>query len=262
MADSGFGKTNETGLQGKHDVSDERMVRMEIGRQSRLEEVLRKVRKLRPLILEYAEQGNRERRLPDVLADAFLKEDLYRVLVPIELGGGGLDPMAMILLVEEISSYDASVGWNFGIMASGSVMLGGLPAERLEGIFSDPDCSLAGSANPPGKACRVEGGYRITGRWGFGSAINNARWVLALAIVYDGERPVMLDDGKPETLFFLLEKSDVAIQDTWFTGGMCGTGSADWEVSDAFVAQSASFAPFSGKSEIDRSWRSLRISEG
>ena len=48
---------------------------------------------------------------------------------------------------------------------------------------------MAGTFQPRGKAERVEGGYRVTGQWPFGSNCANADWLLGTAVVAGTEPP-------------------------------------------------------------------------
>jgi len=80
----------------------------------------------------------------------------------------------------------------------------------------------------------VDGGYRVTGRWPFGSGCQNAAWLLETANVYDGDQP-RLRDGVPVQILFVIPAAEAEIVDTWHTMGMCATGSHDIAIHDRFV---------------------------
>ena len=88
--------------------------------------------------------------------------------------------------------------------------------------------------NGTGKAERVDGGWRVTGRKIFGSGVPMGDYLMTGA-VYDDP------DAGPTVLHFPLSlKADgVHILDTWHVMGMRGTGSHDTAIEDVFVPEAA-----------------------
>ena len=211
---------------------------MPVNREKNLALAWERVRALKPLVLRHRLEGDVLRRLPDAIAEAFLEYDMYRFQVPEALGGLGLDPLESFDLVAELASYDGSTGWNFAICGGSASAIGTLPAEKLRQIFSTPDCGIAGSIFPPGRAVPVQGGYKFTGRWAWASGVHNAKWVNGLAMVYDGETPRLSEDGQPCFVKAQFPHAAVTIHDTWRTGGMKGTGSTEYSLDDYFVPES------------------------
>src|SRR5260370_24978935 len=123
-----------------------------------------RARELRPIIEAHRGEGDILRRLPDPIAKAFLEANVYRLLVPEEFGGEGVDPITYYDLAEEVSCYDGSVGWNYAIGATGGVVLGGLSIKPLRAILASADYGVAGGGAPTGRAGAVDGGYRLAGR--------------------------------------------------------------------------------------------------
>lgn len=216
----------------------------------RTREAWERVARLKPLILAHRDEAAELRRLPEPVAEAFMAEDVYRLLVPRDLGGLELDVATIFELGVAVSAVDASAGWNFGIGCGGAALLGVLPLDRITAIYSTPDCCMAGSGNPGGKAVAVEGGYRVTGRWAWASAIYQSRWVAGSAQIYDGTTPRLTPNGQPMIRYVVLPKDQATIHDCWFTGGMRGTGSTEWEVNGLFVpASDVCGQPYAGDSE-------------
>ena len=81
----------------------------------KIERIWERTRALRPIIEAHRAEGDGLHRLPDAIARAFAEANVYRLLLPKEFGGEELDPITYYDVVEEISSYDGSVGWNFSI---------------------------------------------------------------------------------------------------------------------------------------------------
>jgi indole-3-acetate monooxygenase len=211
-------------------------------------DVLQRIRTLRPLIDSSRTEAERLRRLPDPIASAFLQHDLYRVLVPTDLGGAGLDPLQYFDLCEELASYDGSVGWNFALASTTAPLVGMLPMPKLRALFSDPDCAIAGTVSPAGKAMRTQDGWLLAGHWNWMSGVHQAKWVILGAWVYEGGAQVMKADGTPEFRQFLAPKDAARIVDVWEVGGMRGTGSTDY-VCDGELAEADMWVrAFSGES--------------
>lgn len=214
-----------------------------------VDEALRRIRALQPLIEANRGEAERLGRLPDAVSAAFIEQDLYRILIPRDIGGWGLDPLALFDLCVELGSYDGSVAWNFAAAASAAPLMGELPLDWLKAFFSNPDCVAAGSLVPTGKAERMEDGdWRLSGRWSWMSGIYSAKWVMLSAVIHEDGRPMMGANGMPEMRVFVLPKDADCVLDIWQVGGMRGTGSADYACDGAIVEDRMSGRPFSGQS--------------
>lgn len=191
---------------------------------------------LKPVVQKHRLEGDALRHLPAPIAQAFLELDMYRFQVPVALGGLGLDPFECFDLFAEVASYDGSVGWNFAICGGSVSAIATLPAEKLQKIFSTPDCGIAGSIFPPGKAVPAAGGYLFTGRWAWASGVYHAKWVNGLAIIYDDGEMRLDANGAPCFVKAQFPREAVTIHDAWHVGGMKGTGSTEYSLENYFVA--------------------------
>ena len=112
-----------------------------------------------------------------------------------------------------------------------------IPRDAAEVIFSTPETMITGVFAPTGEARKVEGGFRVSGRWQWGSGSQNADWVLGgCRLTEDGE-PVLDGNGRPRTHMALMPGKDIEFLDTWHVAGLCGTGSLDYQVEDLFVPE-------------------------
>ena len=215
----------------------------------KIERIWERTRALRPIIEAHRAEGDGLHRLPDAIARAFAEANVYRLLLPTEFGGEELDPITYYDVVEEISSYDGSVGWNFSIGSSTLIILGDLSPVRLHAIFASPDSCIAASASAPGRAVEVDGGYRVTGRFAWASGIHQAKWVGVTCFVYHGDKIRKSETGAPIALGLLMPKQDCTVLDTWNVIGMRGTGSTEFEVNGAFVPKDLAIRFFGAKSQ-------------
>ena len=92
-----------------------------------------------------------------------------------------------------------------------------------------PDVAVAASIAPVGRVTRANGGYRISGKFGFASGLNHSSWVIVAGIAEIG--------GRPEHTFFLVGPGDFTIADTWDTAAMCATGSNTAVCDGVFVPE-------------------------
>jgi alkylation response protein AidB-like acyl-CoA dehydrogenase len=150
----------------------------------------------------------------------------------------------MARVVEELSRQDGAVGWNMMIAGNTSILWSLLSQETAASIIKgDPNTVLAGTILAGHGAARpVEGGYRVTGHWPFASGCRQADWMVASCNLLDEDaHPRLGPDGQPAVYAFVVPVSDCEILDTWYTTGLRGTGSNDFEINDVFVPEERFF---------------------
>ncbi|MBL8351904.1 MAG: acyl-CoA dehydrogenase family protein [Burkholderiaceae bacterium] len=192
-----------------------------------------------------------QRHLPQEIADALAGAGLYRMLTPQVHGGHEVHPATFYAVVEQLARADAAAAWCCFISCTASVLAAYLPEAEAAAIFGRPDLKTAGVFAPRGRAVAAEqegvAGLRVTGRWAWGSGARNADIVTAgCLLIGDDGKPALLADGSPRVLSVVLERSQVRLLDNWNSLGLCGTGSGEFEVSDAFVPLARSASLFDG----------------
>src|ERR1700733_1930936 len=142
-----------------------------------------------PVLRERAARGEELRRLPDETIADLHKTGLFRVLQPKRVGGSELPFRSLVELVAVISRGDASTGWVLANLAAHHWLFGMWPKQAQDEVWGASPDSLIGSALifPRGRASKVEGGYRLTGRWPFSSGVDPAAWNLIGGIAQDGD---------------------------------------------------------------------------
>jgi len=199
--------------------------------------LLQAARELAPKIDEARPDIERDRQIPAELVDAMAAAGLFSLWVPKALGGPELDLGDYVRVVEELARADGSVAWCATVASCYSRIAGYLQPDVAREIWGGGRAILAGTINPTGKAFAVDGGYRVTGRWGYGSGIVHSTWTLGNCIVHDRDGPRQGPSRAPEMRLAIFPKSAVEILDTWHVSGLRGTGSHDYRVADLFVRE-------------------------
>jgi alkylation response protein AidB-like acyl-CoA dehydrogenase len=200
---------------------------MVAGAPDRVSGILEAIQRLAPRIAEERGDFDRSRRLPDAVFGALAEAGLFRLWLPSAMDGPELSPVEFMQVVEAASAIDGSVGW---IVANGGGMsrvAGYLPVSVAREWFADPCAFIVSATGAVGMAEPVVGGYRVTGRWPFGSGASHATRFMGLAAVRD-------DSDKPPICCYFA-REHVTIHDTWHVSGLRGTGSSDFDVKDVFV---------------------------
>ncbi len=201
--------------------------------------VVRAAAALKPVLRQYHEEIEREQRMPPALVEQLREAGFYRLLIPRAYGGLESDPLTFLRVGELLAEGCGSVGWNIANNSIGQLVVLGLPQEGTDEIYGKGPVNLAGTAvQGGGKAVRVDGGYRVSGRWQFGSGSNEAAWMLASFQIIENGEPVARSDGTGSYWRAVFKRSEVEIvPGTWDVSGLRGTGSFDWTVNDVFLPE-------------------------
>jgi alkylation response protein AidB-like acyl-CoA dehydrogenase len=207
-------------------------------------EVLEATRKLAPDVEARTGETASLRRLPSDLVTRLKAAGVFRMPMPRAWGGPEMTPRAQNEVVEILSAADPAVGW-CAMIGSDSGFFGAFLEDSVaRSLFSDLDHVTAGMLQPAGRAQRVDGGYRVNGRWGFGSGCTHADVMVGGCVVFDGDAPVMSERGMPEWRVAVAPASSWQVLDTWYTTGLAGSGSHDYTATDLFVPHEHTFSLF------------------
>ena len=201
------------------------------------EALLARARQLEPIIRQYADSTERERRVARPVLDGMREAGLFRMFTPRSLGGLEVDPISVARVTEEIAGFDSAAAWTLQAGNVASWWSARLPEEGIAELFADgPDQLVAASFSPPHRAEPLPGGYRFTGRGPLASTIQDSPWLLMTGIVFDGEQPRMTPFG-PMVVGLIMRTTEVQIIDTWESLGMRGTDSNDVAAEAVFVPE-------------------------
>ena len=170
------------------------------------------------LIARLGPQGRTDRQVAREAIEALKESGFMRALVPKRWGGLEVTPQDFFRANIAIAEQDMSTSWVAGVVAVHAFQLAIMDHQALDDVYSDdPNTLISSSYNPVG--ARVEtcdGGFKLSGRWGWSSGSEHCSWVLLGGIV-PGE----------DYRTFLVPRADYEIEDTWFAYGLQATGSND-----------------------------------
>lgn len=192
-----------------------------------------------------------QRHLPQDIADALADAGLYRLLTPRQFGGHEAHPATFYAVVEQIARADAAAAWCCFISCTASLLSAYLPEAEAAAVFGRHDLKAAGVFAPRGRAVPAQrdgvAGLRVSGRWAWGSGARNADIVTAgCLLIGDDDKPELGTDGAPRVISVVLDRAQVRLLDNWDSMGLCGTGSGEFEATDAFVPLARSASLFDG----------------
>lgn len=206
--------------------------------------ILDAARALVPDVRAQADEIARQRRLPADLVAQLRAAGIFRMPMPRAWGGPEMTPRAQTEVVEILSAADPSVGW-CAMIGSDSGFYGAFLDDAVaRKLYPDLDAVTAGMLQPGGQARRVPGGYRVSGRWGFGSGCTHADVMIGGCLILENDKPVMAESGMPEWRVMMAPAPEWQIHDTWYTTGLAGSGSNDYSAADLFVPAEHSFSLF------------------
>jgi alkylation response protein AidB-like acyl-CoA dehydrogenase len=199
---------------------------------------LGRIRELGPAVLEAADTIERTRRIPEPLLTRLHDARLFRMLLPLSVGGDESDPVSYVRTVEAASSYDGSVGWCLSIANSTSLIAPYLDREIARKIFGPPRATCAWGPPNDSVAKAAPGGYRVTGQWSFASGCRHSSWMGAHGCVVEPDGSLRLNRfGRPTLRTWLFPVEQATLLDTWDTIGLRGTASDSYRVDDLFVSE-------------------------
>lgn len=193
---------------------------------------LEAARSLVPEIRKCAAAAEAARRIPDDLVQAMADRELVQMAVPEAYGGRESHVLDILKVIEEVSYGDGSAGWCLMNYQTTALVSGLLPDEWGRAVFAGAERAVpAGVLGLTAKGRRRDGGMTVSGRWRFASGCPGANW-LAGAVVVEGTGG---EDRKDEVVLAMFSRDQFEIFDTWQVSGLCGSGSHDVGVSEAFV---------------------------
>lgn len=175
-------------------------------------------------------------KIPQDILEWIYDLKLFKLVLPAELGGQPTPLPELLRIFDELSAIDGSLGWLVHIGAAGGFFAPSFTKETAYELFSPREAVIAGSGFPAGRAQRVDGGYKVSGRWMYASGAQYATLFTASAVCTEGKGV-----GEECVRAFAFFPSDVHVIDDWNAFGLRGTASNTFVVEDVFVPDTRVF---------------------
>jgi alkylation response protein AidB-like acyl-CoA dehydrogenase len=207
-------------------------VRAQVEDDAIADELIARAKGLRPLLAANAAQGEAERQVPKASIAAMAEAGVFKVMVPKRYSGYEATMSVQLDVSSAVAEGDGGAGWTvslIGACAWGTSLFSGQAQDEVFG--ADPDARVCGSIPPTGTSVKVDGGWRISGRWSYASGSPHAQWALVGAMLTQD------DDQRPTSGIALIPMSELEFVDTWHMAGMRASGSHTLVADDVFVPE-------------------------
>ncbi len=194
------------------------------------EELIERAHALKPQLRANAAAVDADRRVVDENITALEEAGILRAKMPRRFGGSEMPFSVSTQISAALGEACGSTSWVTTLLNACSWLTALLPDQAQQAVWgTDPDAHVCGVLAPSSTSVKVDGGFEVTGKWGYASGCLHSDWaLLGMPVVDDAGQPV--DQG-----LALIPMSDLRIEDTWFVAGMRGTGSNTLHAEAVFV---------------------------
>ena len=188
------------------------------------------------LVQAESSASDRLGRLTDKVVDALMQAGLFAILLPKSTGGLGGTRLDMFEACEALALADGAAGWCVSLCNATNIFIWrGLGEEGRAEVFGHGPVACWASLLPKARPTAADGGFRISGKFGWGTASSFARWISVSSLSKDAE-------GRNLYRAYLAPKADVEfVEGSWDVLGLRATSSLDYDIVDKFVPARRSF---------------------
>ena len=198
------------------------------------QELIARARAMIPALKTRARQCVADRNVPAETIAEMQDAGFFRILQPKRWGGYEMHPNVFFEVQKALAEGCMSTGWIYGVLGCHPYELALFDSQAQADVWGDDNAMLVSSTyQPVGKVEHADGGFYLSGHWGFSSGSLHSGWVLLGAIV-----PPAKEGEAPDMRTFLLPRNDYRIDpESWQVFGLQGTGSHDIIVDRVFVPE-------------------------
>ncbi|WP_051792658.1 acyl-CoA dehydrogenase family protein [Amycolatopsis jejuensis] len=187
---------------------------------------------LAPLIKEHAAAGERDRRVAEEVIRALAGAGLFKLATPKRYGGYETSARTLVEVSAAVAEADGGTSWVLTLINGSAWLVSLFPERAQDEVFgADPDALVSGVISPTAQTVKVDGGWRVTGKWYYNSGSWHATWAV-LGVPVTDETGTVVDQGS-----VLIPRHEMELEDTWFVAGMRSSGSNCLIADDVFVPE-------------------------
>jgi alkylation response protein AidB-like acyl-CoA dehydrogenase len=196
------------------------------------DELVARVRELHPLLRANAAAGEEDRRVAQDTMQALQQAGILRIAQPRRYGGYETSMRTMLDVSAAVGEADGGTSWVVTLLNVCAWLVGLYPGQAQDDVWQDhPDALVSGVLAPTAETRKVDGGYRVTGRWYWNSGSWHADWAVLGLPLTDSSGEVV------DQAVALIPRTDLELEETWFVAGMKSTGSNCLIATDVFVPE-------------------------
>ncbi|HEY7968067.1 MAG TPA: acyl-CoA dehydrogenase family protein [Solirubrobacteraceae bacterium] len=215
------------------------------------DELIARAEALIPVLAARAGEAERLRRIPDETIADLREAGLLRIAKPPGFGGYGLDFDCAWEVGVRLARGCGSTAWVYMVSQIHDYQAGVAPPAAQEAFFADPDLMSSSAFAPTGLLEPADGGWLLSGSWGFSSGADHARWHLLGAVV-PGVGLVLS----------IVAREDAEIVDDWHVSGLCATGSKTIRLTEPVFVSRDHWIPTGGGGNAQMRDQHARASYG
>ena len=136
------------------------------------EELIARAQAMIPTLKARARDCVRQRNVSSETIAEMKAAGFFRILQPKRWGGYEMHPNVFFEVQKALAEGCMSTGWMYGVVGCHPYEMALFHDEAQEEVWGDDaDMLVSSTYQPVGKVTHVEGGFRLSGRWGFSSRI-------------------------------------------------------------------------------------------
>src|SRR6202012_4304708 len=136
-----------------------------------------RARALGPLPAANASQGEADRRGGEESIQALIDAGLFKIAVPRRYGGYETSVPTMLEGAAAVGEADGGTARGLTPVNVCNWLLGLFPEQAEDDVFgADPDTLASGVLAPTATTVKVDGGWRVTGKWYYNSGSWHSTW--------------------------------------------------------------------------------------
>lgn len=193
--------------------------------------LLAALQELVPDLRASAQSAEQSGRIPAETIKALEDAMAFRAVVPKRYDGLELPYPYIPQIFRILGRGCTSTAWCMGFLVYHNFQFGHFTRAAQDDVWGGRGYTMApGQVMPSGKAKQVEGGFEVSGHWGYATGVHHGDWMLLSA-------PTEMLSGETEMRRFFVPVENCNVLETWTVVAMKATGSDDITLKDELVPE-------------------------